>query len=365
MIIRQTRPSDYKRIYEVVKRAFAGAEYSDGNEQELVSALRESKAYIPELSLAAEVEGSVVGHILFTEAEVGEQKVLALAPLSVLPEYQKRGIGTALVKEGHRAAKELGYPYSVVLGSKNYYSRFGYMPAGNFGIKAPFDGADENFMALKLDASASALQGTLIYAQEFGMDQKKILETERLILRPWKEEDAKELYRYASHPDVGPIAGWPVHTSVENSLKIIREVLSAPETYAVVLKETGCPVGSAGLMIGETSNIGLPKTEGEIGYWLGVPYWGQGLIPEAVRELLRHGFQDLKLSKIWCGYFDGNLKSKRVQEKCGFHYHHTSENVPCAIEGVFRTEHVSCQTKEEWERRSRTPGAFLRKNGEP
>ena len=133
------------------------------------------------------------------------------------------------------------------------------MPAGNFGIKAPFDGADENFMALKLDASASALQGTLIYAQEFGMDQKKILETERLILRPWKEEDAKELYRYASHPDVGPIAGWPVHTSVENSLEIIREVLSAPETYAVVLKETGCPVGSAGFMIGETSNIGLPK----------------------------------------------------------------------------------------------------------
>ncbi len=102
-------------------------------------------------------------------------------------------------------------------------------------------------------------------------------------------------------------------------------------------------------MIGETSNIGLPKTEGEIGYWIGVPYWGQGLIPEAVRELLRYGFEDLNLSKIWCGYFDGNLKSKRVQEKCGFRYHHTSEKVPCAIEGVLRTEHISCQTKEEWE----------------
>ena len=74
-------------------------------------------------------------------------------------------------------------------------------------------------------------------------------------------------------PDVGPIAGWPVHTSVENSREIIREVLSAPETYAVVLKENGHPVGSIGLMIGETSNIGLPKTEGEIGYWIGVPYW--------------------------------------------------------------------------------------------
>ena len=74
-----------------------------------------------------------------------------------------------------------------------------------------------------------------------------ILKTERLILRPWEEEDAEELYKYASHPDIGPIAGWPVHTSVENSREIIRGVLSAPETYAVVLKETGCPVGSAGI----------------------------------------------------------------------------------------------------------------------
>ncbi len=74
-----------------------------------------------------------------------------------------------------------------------------------------------------------------------------VLETKRLILRPWREEDAEELYKYASHPDVGPIAGWAVHTSVENSRDIIREVLSAPETYAAVLKETGQPVGSAGL----------------------------------------------------------------------------------------------------------------------
>ena len=145
-----------------------------------------------------------------------------------------------------------------------------------------------------------------------------ILETERLILRPWEEEDAEELYKYASHPDIGPIAGWPVHTSVENSLEIIRGVLSAQETYAVVLKETGRPVGSAGLMIGETSNIGLPKTEGEIGYWIGVPYWGQGLIPEAVRELLRHGFEDLQLTKIWCGYFDGSSNQNGFRRNADF-----------------------------------------------
>ena len=175
-----------------------------------------------------------------------------------------------------------------------------------------------------------------------------LLETERLILRPWEESDAEDLYRYASDPAVGPIAGWPVHTSVENSREIIRGVLSAPETYAVVLKETGHPAGSIGLMLGKASNIGIPDTEGEIGYWIGVPYWGRELIPEAVREMLRHGFEDLKLDKIWCGYFDGNERSKRVQEKCGFRYHHTAENVPCALEGVLRTEHVTCMTRDEW-----------------
>ena len=181
-----------------------------------------------------------------------------------------------------------------------------------------------------------------------------VLETERLMLRPWAETDAAELYRYASDPAVGPIAGWAVHTDVENSREIIRIVLSAPETYAVVLKETGLPVGSVGLMIGKASNIGLPDTQGEIGYWIGVPYWGQGLIPEAVRELIRHGFEDLRLEMIWCGYFDGNDRSKRVQEKCGFQYHHTSENVPCAIPGLLRTEHIACLSKEMWLVRNQT-----------
>ena len=110
-----------------------------------------------------------------------------------------------------------------------------------------------------------------------------ILETERLILRPWEETDAEDLYKYASHPEVGPIAGWAIHTSVDNSRQIICDVLSAPETYAVVLKEVDHPVGSIGLMLGKASNIGIPDTEGEIGYWIGVPYWGQGLIPEAPR----------------------------------------------------------------------------------
>ena len=178
-----------------------------------------------------------------------------------------------------------------------------------------------------------------------------ILETGRLILRRWEEADAEELYQYAKDPAVGPIAGWPPHTSVENSREIIRDVLTAPETYAVVLKETGKPVGSIGIMFGKNGNAPMGEQEAEIGYWIGVPYWGQGLIPEAVRELLRRCFEDLNSTAVWCGYYDGNLKSKRVQEKCGFRYHHTEKDKLCELMGDIRTEHFTYLTKENWEKR--------------
>ncbi|MBQ3635036.1 MAG: GNAT family N-acetyltransferase [Bacteroidales bacterium] len=177
------------------------------------------------------------------------------------------------------------------------------------------------------------------------------LETERLILRPWREDDAESLYKYAKSEEVGPAAGWPAHRSVEESREIIRNILQADETYAVVLKATGEPVGSVGLMIGAESNIGLPVDECEVGYWIGVPYWGQGLIPEAVREMERRAFEDLGMKKVWAGYFDGNEKSKRVQEKCGLRYVETREGVTSQLIGEVRTEHITCITREEWEGR--------------
>lgn len=172
--------------------------------------------------------------------------------------------------------------------------------------------------------------------------------TERLILRPWQESDAESLYEYAKNPAVGPVAGWPVHTSVDNSREIIRTVLSAEETYAVCLREDKKAIGSIGLMTGKASNLDIAEDEGEIGYWIGVPFWGQGLIPEACRELIQYAFSDLKLKKLWCGYFDGNLKSKRVQEKCGFQYHHTNKNIYWKLMDDIRTEHIACLTREEW-----------------
>ena len=172
-----------------------------------------------------------------------------------------------------------------------------------------------------------------------------ILETERLILRPWSEADAEECYKYAIDPLVGPVAGWPAHTCVENSRQIIRDVLTAPETYAIVLRETGLPVGSIGL---HRNDLAEKDDDAELGYWIGVPYWGRGLVPEAARELLRHAFEDLKLARIWCGYYDGNDKSKRVQEKLGFRYQRAEENVPVPQMGETRKGHVNLMTREDW-----------------
>ncbi len=173
-----------------------------------------------------------------------------------------------------------------------------------------------------------------------------VLETERLILRPWEETDAEECYRYAKDPLVGPPAGWPVHTSAENSREIIRDVLSVPETYAIVLKETGLPAGSIGLHF--HSDLAEKDDEAELGYWLGVPWWGRGIVPEAAREMLRHAFEDLGLARVWCGYYDGNTKSKRVQEKLGFRHQWTTVNAPVPQMGETRKGYVSCLTKEEW-----------------
>ena len=94
MNIRTERPDDYEAVYSLVEQAFASAEHSDGTEQDLVAALRKGEAFVPELSLVAEIDGKIVGHILFTEAKVGGDTVLVLAPLSVLPAYQRRGVGT-------------------------------------------------------------------------------------------------------------------------------------------------------------------------------------------------------------------------------------------------------------------------------
>ena len=177
------------------------------------------------------------------------------------------------------------------------------------------------------------------------------LETERLILRRWKDSDAEDLYKYASDPDVGPIAGWPAHKNVKESLGVIRYVFCGAEAYAVCLKQDNKPIGAIELKLNGNTDMTERDDECELGYWIGKPFWGQGLIPEAAKELIRHAFQDLGMRKVWCGYYDGNEKSRRVQEKCGFTYQWTTKDIYLPLMSEKRTGHVSCITKEEYESR--------------
>ena len=175
-----------------------------------------------------------------------------------------------------------------------------------------------------------------------------MLKTNRLILRRFEESDAENIYEYAKDPDIGPIAGWPPHKSASESLDVIRNVFSAAECYAVCLKEDGKAIGAIELKLNGHTDMTDRDDECELGYWLGRPFWGRGIIPEAVREMLRHAFEDLGMQNVWCGYYDGNTKSKRVQEKCGFRYQWTTKDVDVPLMHEKRTGHVNLMTKDRW-----------------
>ena len=179
-----------------------------------------------------------------------------------------------------------------------------------------------------------------------------MMQTERLILRPWQDADAERLYTYAKDPEVGPPAGWPAHKSVAESRNVICHVLSAPQTYAVCLKD-GSAIGSISLKLKGSTDMTDREDECELGYWIGKPFWGQGMIPEAAEELLRHAFEELGMRAVWCGYYDGNMKSRRVQQKLGFVYHHTAEGLEVPLLGETRTGHTMLLTKERWEQRKK------------
>lgn len=175
-----------------------------------------------------------------------------------------------------------------------------------------------------------------------------ILTTDRLLLRRWKETDAESLYTYAKDPDVGPIAGWPPHNNVQESLEIIKNVFSGAECYAICEKENGAAIGAIELILNGHTDLTERDDECELGYWLGKPFWGRGYMPEAATELIRHAFEDLGMTTVWCGYYDGNSKSKRVQEKVGFVYHHTCNEVSVPLMNETRICHTNYMTKEQW-----------------
>jgi predicted N-acetyltransferase YhbS len=173
MIIRQEIESDYSITENVIKEAFKDAEHSDNDEHFLVHRLRQSNEFIPQLSIVAEIDNRIVGHILFSKILIigdNEFESIALAPVSVLPEYQKRGIGSKLIQEGLLKTKMLGFDSVIVLGHKDYYPKFGFEKASKWSIQCPFDVPDDAFMAIELiKDSLIGKSGIVKYSKEFGL----------------------------------------------------------------------------------------------------------------------------------------------------------------------------------------------------
>ncbi len=179
------------------------------------------------------------------------------------------------------------------------------------------------------------------------------METDRLILRKWRISDAESLYEYASDPDVGPIAGWQPHKSIDESREVIKNVFCGAECYAICEKGADRAIGAVELKLNGHTDMTGRDDECELGYWLGKPFWGRGYMPEAAGRLIRRGFTELGMKKIWCGYYDGNMKSKRVQEKLGFRYHHTCDSVPVPLMNEVRIGYTNLLTKEDWKKAQR------------
>ena len=145
-----------------------------------------------------------------------------------------------------------------------------------------------------------------------------MMETERILLRPWRDDDATALFKYASDPDVGPRAGWPPHKSVKESLEIIHTVFLNDTNWAIELKETGEAIGAIGYLPAPKSE--LPVREGEplVGYWVGKPYWNQGICTEALELMLDHIRKTTDIKSLISSHYFDNPASGKVMEKCGF-----------------------------------------------
>lgn len=148
----------------------------------------------------------------------------------------------------------------------------------------------------------------------------KVLETPRLILRPFTENDLLDFYEYAKVEGVGEMAGWKHHSSIEESKNILQLFLKGNEVYALELKATHKVIGSLGIHPRENPKFKPEEKNREIGYVLSKAYWGQGLMTEAVQRALQSCFDDLALDVVWVGHFLENDRSRRVIEKCGFSY---------------------------------------------
>ena len=358
MIIRLETPADYREVENLTREAFWNVYRPGCTEHYVLHCYRDNPDFIPELDLVMEEAGRIIGHVMFSKAGLvlpdGSNKPSwTFGPISIHPDFKRKGYGLRLLKHALDKARGMGIGVLCMEGNIDFYKHAGFDLAGKRGIHYHDLPKEEDvpfFLAQELipgwlkangieDATYCPPKGYFVadedpeafeaYESTFPPKVKlrlpgqltynNVMETTRIVLRPWQDSDAAVLYKWASDPDVGPRAGWAPHKSIEESLDVIRTVFNdATNTWAIELKETGEAIGAMGY--GPSCNCNLPAREGEplAGYWVAKPYWNRGICTEALGLMIEHIRKTTAIKSLISGHFVDNPASGRVMEKCGF-----------------------------------------------
>ena len=357
MKIRLEQPSDYREVENLTREAFWNVYRPGCYEHFVLNQFRSNPGFIPELDLVMEEDDKIMGHIMFSKAELvlddGTRcDSWTFGPISIHPDYKRKGYGLKLLNYALEKAREMGIGFLCMEGNIDFYKHAGFGLASKMGIHYHAESRDAEvpyFLAQELipswlrnngitEATYCPPKGYFVaeenpeaFASYDAMFAKKeklrlpgqltydgIMENNRIMLRPWHESDADALFKYASDPDVGSRAGWPPHKSVEESIEIIKTIFHNDSTWAIVLKGTHEPIGAIGY--GPSCDCNLPAREGEplAGYWIAKPYWNQGICTEALQLMIEHIKCTTSIKSVISGHFIDNQASGRVMEKCGF-----------------------------------------------
>lgn len=358
MNIRLEQPQDWREVENLTREAFWNVYRPGCTEHYVLNQYRHNPDFIPELDFVMEEDGKIIGHVMFSKAEIilndgSHFPSWTFGPISIHPDYKRKGYGLKLLNYALEKAKEMGIGLLQMEGNIDFYKHAGFDLASKFKIHyhdEPRDADVPYFLAQELipdwlftngivEATYCPPKGYFVadenpeafeaYDATFPKKEKlrvpgqlgydgTVMETNRLLLRPWRESDAEALFKYASNPDVGPRAGWPPHKIVKESKEIIRTVFHNDTTWAIELKETGEPIGCIGYLPSDGCKI--PARDGEplVGYWIAKPYWNQGICTEALQAMLDHIRNTTDYKSLISGHFIDNPASGRVMEKCGF-----------------------------------------------
>lgn len=358
MTIRLEKPEDYRAVEDLTREAFWNVYRPGCTEHYVLHCYRDNPDFIPDLDFVMEEDGRLIGHVMFSKAELvlndgSRRQSWTFGPISIHPDYKRKGYGLRLLSHALEKARENGVGFLCMEGNIGFYEHAGFDLASKFGIhyhdmpqneEVPFflaqelipgwlksNGIDEAFycppkgyfVADENPEEFNNYEATFPHKEKLRLPGQltydNVMGSSRIILRPWRDSDAETLFKWASDPDVGPRAGWAPHKSVEESLEIIRTVFcDATNTWAIELKETGEAIGAMGY--GPSCDCKLPAREGEplAGYWVAKPYWNQGICTEALKLMIEHIRKTTDIRSLISGHFTDNPASGRVMEKCGF-----------------------------------------------